>query len=160
MLIPKWKVPKWRSLIWYLLHFLFYFLFLMLHFFRYKWNVLKKLKTFLKACFFVTPVLQVVSIKWEKGRLSGLRQFLATESSLKMVKNAFYFTLKAFFILKIFKFLYWLFGHAEKCLIKKISLILKIMTSQPREKNNCNTHIAQYLKYLKAKNEICSVNRI
>ena len=27
-----------------------------------------------------------------KGAFSGLRQFLATERSLKMVKNAFYFT--------------------------------------------------------------------
>ena len=31
-----------------------------------------------------------------KGALSRLRQFLATESPLKMVKNAFYFTLKTF----------------------------------------------------------------
>ena len=38
-----------------------------------------------------------------KGALSGLRQFLATESPLKMMKNAFYFTLKALFVLKIFK---------------------------------------------------------
>ena len=30
------------------------------------------------------------------------------------MKNAFYFTLKALFIDKIFKFLYWLFGHVEK----------------------------------------------
>ena len=30
-----------------------------------------------------------------KGALSGLRQFLAAESPLKMMKNAFYFTLKA-----------------------------------------------------------------
>ena len=29
-----------------------------------------------------------------KGALSGLKQFLATESSLKMMKNAFSFTLK------------------------------------------------------------------
>ena len=36
------------------------------------------------------------------------------ESPLKMIKNAFYFILKAFFVLKIFKFLSWLFGHAEK----------------------------------------------
>ena len=35
--------------------------------------------------------------------LSGLKQFLATESPLKMMKNAFYFTLRALFILKIFK---------------------------------------------------------
>ena len=40
-----------------------------------------------------------------KGALSSLRQFLATESSLKMMKNAFYFTSKALFVLKIFKFL-------------------------------------------------------
>ena len=40
-----------------------------------------------------------------KGALSGLRQILATESPLKMMKNAFYFTLIALFVLKIFKFL-------------------------------------------------------
>ena len=40
-----------------------------------------------------------------RSALSGLRQFLATESPLKIMKNAFYFTSKAFFILKIFKFL-------------------------------------------------------
>ena len=39
-----------------------------------------------------------------KGALSGLRQFLATEKPLKMMKNAFYFTLKALFVLKIFRF--------------------------------------------------------
>ena len=41
-----------------------------------------------------------------KGTLSGLRQFLTTESSLKMMKNAFDFTLKALFVLKIFTFLF------------------------------------------------------
>ena len=45
-----------------------------------------------------------VQVKEFKGTLSGLRQFLATESPLKMMKNAFYFTSKALFILKIFKF--------------------------------------------------------
>ena len=40
-----------------------------------------------------------------KGVLSGLGQFLTSESPLKMMKNAFYFTSKAFFILKIFSFL-------------------------------------------------------
>ena len=40
-----------------------------------------------------------------KGALSGVRQFLTTESSLKMMKNAFYFTFEALFLLKIFKFL-------------------------------------------------------
>ena len=32
----------------------------------------------------------------------------------KMMKNAFYFILKALCVLKIFKFLPWLFGHVEK----------------------------------------------
>ena len=40
-----------------------------------------------------------------KGALSGLRQFLAIESPLKIMKNAFYFTAKGLFVLKIFKFL-------------------------------------------------------
>ena len=40
-----------------------------------------------------------------KGALLGLKHFLATENPLKMMKNAFYFTLKALFVLKIFKFL-------------------------------------------------------
>ena len=30
------------------------------------------------------------------------------------MKNAFYFILKGLFVHKIFKFLSWLFGHAEK----------------------------------------------
>ena len=49
-----------------------------------------------------------------KGALSGLRQLLATESPLKMMKNAFYFTSKALFVLNIFKFLSGLFGHVSK----------------------------------------------
>ena len=40
-----------------------------------------------------------------KGALSDLRQFLAIENPLKMIKNAFYFTSKALFVLKIFDFL-------------------------------------------------------
>ena len=36
------------------------------------------------------------------------------KSPLKRMKNAFYFTLKAFFLLSIFKFLSWLCGCVEK----------------------------------------------
>ena len=43
--------------------------------------------------------------KLVKGALSGLRQFLTNETPLKMMKILFYFTLKALFVLKIFKFL-------------------------------------------------------
>ena len=49
-----------------------------------------------------------------KGALSSLRHFLATENPLKTMKTAFYFTLKALFVLKIFWFLSLLFGRVEK----------------------------------------------
>ena len=43
-----------------------------------------------------------------KGAFSSLRQFLAIESPLKMMKNAFYFASKALFVLKIFDVLtFW-----------------------------------------------------
>ena len=31
-----------------------------------------------------------------------------------MIKDAFYFTSKTFFVLKVLKFLSWLFGHVVK----------------------------------------------
>ena len=36
------------------------------------------------------------------------------ESTLKIIKNIFYFILKALFVLKIFRFLSWHFGHIEE----------------------------------------------
>ena len=59
------------------------------------------------------------------------------------MRNIFYFILKALFVLKIFKFLSWLFGHVEKRLDQKDKVNLEIhdvtiwLTS--------NTHIAHYL---------------
>ena len=49
-----------------------------------------------------------------KDALEGLRQILTAKSPLKMIKNAFYFALKSHFVLKIFKYLSWVFGHVEK----------------------------------------------
>ena len=49
-----------------------------------------------------------------KGAPWGPRLFLVPGSPLKMMKNAFYFTSIALFVLKIFKFLPWLFGHVEE----------------------------------------------
>ena len=40
-----------------------------------------------------------------KGPLLGLRQFLTIGNPLKMIKNAFYFMLKALFVPEIFSFL-------------------------------------------------------
>ena len=36
------------------------------------------------------------------------------ENPLKMMKNTFYFILKALLVLKIFNFFFWLFGHVEE----------------------------------------------
>ena len=83
-----------------------------------------------------------------KGALSCLRQLLATESSLKMMKNAFYFTLKALFVLKIFKFLSWFFGHVTKRLDKKDKVNFKFYDVTAWLANNRNTHIAQYFEYI------------
>ena len=47
------------------------------------------------------------------------------------MKNAFYFMLKAFFVLDIFTFLPWFFVYAENNLIRKLRLISKFMTSKP-----------------------------
>ena len=64
------------------------------------------------AHFFANLFLAQKEADWVKGTLSGLRQLLATESPLKMMKSAFYFTLKSLFVLKIFKFLSGLSGYA------------------------------------------------
>ena len=53
-------------------------------------------------------------LKKIKDALLVLRQHLATESPLTMIKSAFYSTSKTLFVLKIFKFLSCLFGHAVK----------------------------------------------
>ena len=41
------------------------------------------------------------------------------DRSSKMIKNAFYFIVKALFVLKIFKFVFLLFGHVEKTVDSK-----------------------------------------
>ena len=80
------------------------------------------------------------------GALSGLRQFLAPESLLKLMKNAFHFNSKALFVLKIFTFLSWLFVHVAKRLDYKDKVNFKIYDITPWLTDNCNTHIPQYLE--------------
>ena len=62
-------------------------------------------------------------ISYLKGTLSDLTPFLAAENPLKMMKNVFFFffffTSKTLFVLKIFKFLSWVFGHIAKRIEKK-----------------------------------------
>ena len=75
--------------------------------------------------------------------------------------------LKALFILKIFRFLCWLFGHVEKGIDWKDKVSSKTYDVTTSETKNCNTHhegislippcthIAQYLKKKKkSDNEI------
>ena len=58
------------------------------------------------------------------------------------MKNAFYFALKAFFVLKIVKFLSLLYAHVEKRLDEKDKSKLDVTAWL---KINCITHIDQYL---------------
>ena len=70
------------------------------------------------------------------------------ESPLKIMKYAFYFILKALFVLKILRFLSQLLVNMENGLIRKIRLTSKVMTSQPGLQtitNSYKKHIAQYL---------------
>ena len=71
---------------------------------------------------------------------------MANGSLLKMMKNAFYFTLKVLFVLKLFRPLSRLFGRIEKQLDQKDKINFKIYDVTAWLTNNCNTHIEQYLK--------------
>ena len=57
--------------------------------------------------------------------LSSLRQILPTKNALKMMKNNFYFTWKALLVLKIFQFLFWIFGYVIKRLDMKVNVNFK-----------------------------------
>ena len=63
-----------------------------------------------------------------------------------MIKNAFYFLLKALFVLKIINFLSSLFGHTGKWLDQNDKVNFKIYDVTPWLTNNCNTYIKQYIK--------------
>ena len=96
-----------------------------------------------------------------KGALSGFKNFLATESPLKVIKNTFYLTLKSIFVLKIFKFLCDLLVMKRNSRIITIRLILKYMTSQrgkqtiaihtlpntSRSKSNQTMTFGQFIEY-------------
>ena len=58
-------------------------------------------------------------------------------------KKEMYFTLNALFVLKIFKFLSWLFGHVEKRLHLKDKVYFKIDDVTAWLTTNYNTHIAR-----------------
>ena len=63
-----------------------------------------------------------------------------------MMKNAFYFIIKAPFAIEIFTLLSELSGYVEKGLHKKTNVNFKIYYVKERTTINYNTHIVQYLK--------------
>ena len=66
------------------------------------------------------------------GTVSDLAHILATECYWNVMKNVFYYSLKAPFVVKMFKFLSLTFWSCRKnCLIRKIMLMSKFVTSQP-----------------------------
>ena len=67
------------------------------------------------------------------------------DSPLKMMKNTFYY-IKAVFILKVFKFLSWVFSHVEN---QKYKVNFKIYDITTWLTNNYNTYIALYLTKLR-----------
>ena len=73
-------------------------------------------------------------------------RFLAAENPLTVMQNAIYFTLKALFVIKIFKNFPLLFVHVEKRLNLKAKVSYKICDVTNWIISNYNTHIAQYLK--------------
>ena len=84
------------------------------------------------------------------------------ESPLKMMKNAFYFILKALFVLKIFRLNFWSCRKTawlERLIWFEVNFKIYDVTTELT--NNCNTHIAQYFtKDRQQDNEIWPVNRI
>ena len=94
--------------------------------------------------------------------LSGLRPILVTGNPLKMMKNPFYFTLKLFLFSRYSSVcLEFLITH-KNSLTRKIRLISKSMTSQPRlqtitihilpnilrSKGNQTMKFAQFTEYI------------
>ena len=68
------------------------------------------------------------SVSFLLNALSDLRQFSATESPLKVVKNAFCFASKSLSVLIIFKLLSSHFNHITKRLDKKDKIVSNFMT--------------------------------
>ena len=67
-----------------------------------------------------------------------------TGSPLKMVKNAFYFILKALFLLRVLNFLSWLFFQVEKAAwLEKDKVNFKVHNVTTWLTNICNPYISR-----------------
>ena len=83
--------------------------------------------------------LRTICASWDSRDVLGVYTgLLATESPLKMMKNTFSFTWKSFFVLNVFKFLSWLFGHVEERLHYKDKINFKLYNVTTWLTNNCS----------------------
>ena len=64
-----------------------------------------------------------------------------------MMKNAFHFTLKALFILKIFKISSWLIGHVEHIVWLEQRNTIYILPNISKSKDNETMRFGQLIKY-------------
>ena len=71
-------------------------------------------KSFTLDLLYIQSEHYVTKTTFFKGWLLGRRQFLTVRRPSKMMKSAFYFMLKALFVLEILTFLLWYFGYLEK----------------------------------------------
>ena len=80
--------------------------------------------------------------------ISGLRQFVATKCPLKMMKNAFYFTSKPLFVLKIFNFLFLLFWSCSKTawLEGQGSFVIYTLSNISRSKENQTMKFGHFIE--------------
>ena len=86
-------------------------------------------------------------LNWIKRTLWGLRQFLATESSLKIMKNTFCFTLKPLFLLKIFNILtFWSFQILWCHSLVKQTFVIHILSSVLRNKGSETVKLGQLIE--------------
>ena len=101
-----------------------------------------------------------------KGAVLPLRQFLATENRRRLKKNTFYFIFKALVVIKMFKFLSWLFGHIEKMVWLKEKINFKINNVPTWLTNNYNITITKTNNYdqcsshIETNQLVCSANQL
>ena len=83
-------------------------------------NLISKNQSGLTPCdFCINQLLSITheiyqSLKSDSHPTKKILFICFNKSPLKVMKNAFYFILKALFVLKIFTFLSWHFGHVEE----------------------------------------------
>ena len=83
--------------------------------------------------------MKISNLSWTPT-IQNISFYLLQWEPLKSLRNVSYFMLKALFLIEIFKFLCWLFGHVEKQPNKKAVVNFKIYDVTDWTTNNENTH--------------------